>query len=81
MTKNKLFTCSLTVISNGIAFEVDVDFGDGSGIQKLTLTDSSASFQHSFSSVGFYVLSASVENSNLYLNPIITSELQDLKFK
>ena len=69
-----MFTCNLTTISNGFTLIVNVDFGDGSLKQKLTLTDNSISVQHSYSSVGNFTLSASVESSNLFINPIITSK-------
>ena len=70
-----MFTCSVSAISNGLTFIVDVNFGDGSPIQKFTLADSSVTFQHSYSSVNFFILTATVENSNLYVNPLITSKL------
>ena len=74
VTRNTMFTCNLTASSNQSNFKVNVDFADGTPIQNYTLANSSISFKHSYSLSGIYIVSVSVQNTKLYLNPLITSK-------
>ena len=69
----EIYNCTLTAVSNGANYFINVDYGDGFSAN-YSLTDNSISIHKVYYNSGNYTINARVLNGYLNVNPIVQGE-------